>query len=395
MFGVMELMQKRWPGLDGLRGAAILAVLVCHYSHWLPRTYAAVGVLEFGWAGVDLFFVLSGFLITGILLDAKGTPHFFRNFYARRVLRIFPLYYGFLAVVLLVLVLVGGSPQLWRAQPWLWTYTANYWIPVQKTWSVWSEMLIPLWSLSVEEQFYLVWPLVVFLFSQRALVWICVGVIVGALVLRLVLTAGGVSYFEVYTWTPTRADALAAGALVALLLRQPDGERFVRKLAKFTGPIALVLLLIFSGGFDPTRHPWLRVFLYSILAMLLAALLFWSIDASSLRGIPKRFYELRILRAIGMYSYGIYIFHLPLAYMSEYALMKRGWFNPKGGSWLAAFAMIALNMLLVGIVAFVSFHLYEKQFLKLKRYFPRRALRPPDSVCPDNFAKWNLAESKR
>src|SRR5688500_2691132 len=105
---VLELAaeRKRWTGIDGLRGTAILGVLVCHYSSLLPQHLPWVGVLVQGWAGVDLFFVISGFLITGILFDAKGTPSYFRNFYARRTLRIFPLYYGFLALMLIVLLFV-------------------------------------------------------------------------------------------------------------------------------------------------------------------------------------------------------------------------------------------------------------------------------------------------
>src|SRR4051812_26438531 len=191
--------RRHMPGLDGVRRTAILSGLICPYSALLP-TNDFTGFLQNGWAGVDLFFVISGFLITGILLDAKGTPHYFRNFYARRVLRIFPLYYGFLAIMLLVLIVIrtsgwnanGGLDGLWRAQPWLWTYTANFWIARQRDWSTWSEVVIPLWSLSVEEQFYLVWPLIVFRFSPRHLVRICLGVMVAALVLRLVLTAHGV-----------------------------------------------------------------------------------------------------------------------------------------------------------------------------------------------------------
>ncbi|MFN3649750.1 MAG: acyltransferase family protein [Armatimonadota bacterium] len=360
----------KWQGLDGLRGTAILAVVVCHYSAWLPTTSEAAGALVIGWAGVDLFFVISGFLITGILLDARGTPHYFRNFYARRALRIFPLYFAFLAVVLLLLLTTQSSPQLWRAQPWLWTYTANYWLPTQSTWDRWSEMMVPLWSLAVEEQFYLAWPLVVFAVSPRTLLRICIGVIIAALALRLILTAAGVDWFALYMWTPTRADPLAAGALVALLLRQPDGERRTRRLAGYAGPIALLLILLTARGFDPTRHPWLRVMLYSALAAFFAALLVWSIDSAALRGIPRRFYELPVLRAIGGYSYGIYLLHLPLAYATAHALHHFNYLDPAHPTWSSALLLITLSSTLVTLIAVASFHLYEKPFLNLKHRFP-------------------------
>jgi peptidoglycan/LPS O-acetylase OafA/YrhL len=375
--------RRRLPALDGLRGTAILAVLTCHYSALLPRTHGLAGFLEGGWIGVDLFFVLSGFLITGILFDARGMPHYFRNFYARRILRIFPLYYAFLLLLIVVLSTVpptflarigsGSNPDsqlLWNAQPWLWTHTGNYWMAMQGTWTAWTEMIMPLWSLSVEEQFYLLWPLVLFPFSHRGLIRICAGVMIGVLALRLLLTASGVNYFTLYVLTPTRADSLAAGALLALLIRLPDGERFVRKLSKYAGPAAGVLVLALSAGMDPIHHPWLRNFFYSALAVFFAVLLFWSIDPHLLFGIPKRFYENRVLRTIGGYSYGIYIVHLPLMYFSEAAASHWGLYDPKDATWSAALALIAFNAILAFSIALASFHLYEKQFLKMKRHFP-------------------------
>jgi peptidoglycan/LPS O-acetylase OafA/YrhL len=382
----------RWPALDGLRGSAVLAVLVCHYSSLLPQS-PAVGTLELGWAGVDLFFVISGFLITGILFDAKGSAHFFRNFYARRTLRIVPLYYGSLAVTLLVMLALrftsvsprGGLEQLWAAQPSLWTYTANYWIPAQKTWSPWAEIVIPLWSLSVEEQFYLLWPLVVFRFSRRALIWICVAVFAGALLVRLGITASGATtWFAIYTMTPTRADALAAGALVALLLRSPNDEahRRTRTLSNRAAVISAVALCFISGGFDPIHHPWLRNFLYTDLAILFAAVLFWSIDAGSLRGIPSRFYSLPVLRTIGGYSYGVYVVHLPLMYLLTATATRWNRYDPIHPTWPASLALIAVNVAVTGGVALLSFHFFEKQFLKLKCHFPDRPARQPAPPLP-------------
>jgi peptidoglycan/LPS O-acetylase OafA/YrhL len=368
---------RSWPGVDGLRGTAILAVLACHYSALFPATPQFLSVLVNGWAGVDLFFVISGFLITGILLDAKSgargagcAGEYFRNFYARRILRIFPLYYGFLAAFLLVLVIVGGTSPAWAAQPWLWTYSANYWISCQKAWSVWTETLVPLWSLSVEEQFYVLWPVVVWWCSRRVLVWVCVSIVIGALGLRLLLTAVGVDWLAIYMMTPTRADALAAGALVAALLRGPEGARRVKKLCAFAGATSLALPLVVAG-FDPIKHPWLRVLLYTELAVFFAALLWWSIDPSSLYGIPKRFYEWRVLRTIGGYSYGIYIFHLPIMFLTRAGAVRWGLFDVEHPSWPGALGLIGANAALVGASALVSFHFYEKPFLKLKRYFPR------------------------
>ena len=340
-------------------------------------------MLELGWAGVDLFFVLSGFLITGILLDAKGTPHSFRNFYARRILRIFPLYYGFLAVTLVATLVryetagSDGLHQIWGAQPWLWTHTANYWHAAQTAWTPWAEIVVPLWSLSVEEQFYLVWPLVVLRCSQRTLIRVCIGIFVGALVLRLVLTLTGVHWFTLYAMTPTRADALAAGALLAAIVRLPDGRRLARKCANYAGPVAAILLIVLSGGFDPTRHPWQRVYLYSALAVFFAALLVWAMDATSLRGVPNRFYNLRVLRAIGRYSYGIYVLHLPLYYITLLVAARWRLFDPNHPIWAAALLLVGVNAVLGGARAVVSFEFFEKPILNMKRFFPATSTRRP------------------
>ena len=189
--------RKHFPELDGLRGIAILLVLATHYQMAIPAHTAAEralkNILAHGWAGVDLFFVLSGFLITGILYDSKGQSNYFRNFYGRRTLRIFPLYYGFLAVVLIGLIATATArhwnpslPQfrnLWSLQPWLWTYTFNIACALGHG----SAHLGQLWSLSVEEQFYLVWPLVICFFPRRLLVPTCVTLIIGALALRILL----------------------------------------------------------------------------------------------------------------------------------------------------------------------------------------------------------------
>src|SRR5919112_3639916 len=148
------------PVLDGVRGLAILLVLFRHTSRWMhaePGAGSAVyAMLSSGWVGVDLFFVLSGFLITGILVDSRGGEHYFRNFYVRRALRIFPLYYGFLAVVFLVLPQFYGYEggkfgTLQDNQPWYWGYLVNVLVAARGTDQT-PLNTTHLWSLAVEEQ---------------------------------------------------------------------------------------------------------------------------------------------------------------------------------------------------------------------------------------------------
>ena len=178
--GPNEALQARQiPALDGLRGIAIAAVMVFHftlygpYSNALMRGLPAIGpalhLAMAGWGGVDLFFVLSGYLITAILLRTKAAPGYFRRFYARRVLRIFPLYYLFLAVGI---ALSSRLPPAWSAegswQLWLWTYLTNFKIG-SAGWSSVPRAYEHFWSLAVEEQFYLLWPLLVFKLDERRL----------------------------------------------------------------------------------------------------------------------------------------------------------------------------------------------------------------------------------
>ncbi|HZT79778.1 MAG TPA: acyltransferase, partial [Gemmataceae bacterium] len=245
------------PGLDGLRGVAILLVLAFHLlpsqpvtSHVTAWIYRAAWS---GWCGVDLFFVLSGFLITGILLDAKGLPHYFRNFYARRTLRIFPLYYGVLVVIFVIVPLFLRPPSpafehLQANQIWLWCYAsnvctvwANGWVFLAGNWH-----LNHFWSLAVEEQFYLVWPLVVLLLSRRRLLAACALCVVAAPLLRWAFLANGYGFVVAYTFTPCRVDALAVGAAVAVAARAPGGLSALRR---FAPAVALALGAALLGLF--------------------------------------------------------------------------------------------------------------------------------------------------
>jgi peptidoglycan/LPS O-acetylase OafA/YrhL len=223
-----------YPALDGLRAVAVLLVFG---SHYLPRQMA------FGWIGVDFFFVLSGFLITGILFDTRFRVNRFKVFYARRILRIFPLYYG---VLLVCLLLYPVFHWIWHPS-WLFfpAYLSNYsrfvWpTPIFRA-SPQVESLVStlsfqfpfalrlshLWSLAVEEQFYLMWPPIVFLVMDRVrlrnvCIAICVGVLVARCVGVAVLPTELLDRKLLYLATPFRVDALVLGGLLALVVRGPE-----------------------------------------------------------------------------------------------------------------------------------------------------------------------------
>ena len=229
-------------------------------TNWVERTI--VGVTKYGLLGVDLFFVLSGFLITGILYEARNKPHYFRNFYMRRLLRIFPLYYGVLALVFFVAPLIplfeGPTlDSLLDRQAWAWLYGINIYLAGHGEWSF--SYLNHFWSLAVEEHFYLFWPLVVFLLARhpRTLITVCLTISFGAMLARVIGILMGLNWWTTVVLTPFKLDGLALGAFLAVIARQPGGlDWLARLLPRVAAPVAGLLAITFVWTLLVSRKGW-------------------------------------------------------------------------------------------------------------------------------------------
>jgi peptidoglycan/LPS O-acetylase OafA/YrhL len=359
---------RHYPALDGLRGIAILAVFFSHFggghksTNFFIRTWSHIA--DAGWMGVDLFFVLSGFLITGILLDTAHREHKTKNFYARRALRIFPLFYGVLFGFLLL------TPVLhlhWRAGHLFYFFYLSNMIPVfapgLPTPGT-SVGLVHLWSLAVEEQFYLLWPFVVWLVKDRTmLLRICLVIMAAALVLRIVLLTIGVDPLIVYSLLFTRADSLICGSALAILVRDPSRKSLpVKWILPVSGAVVLCLFLIAGGG---SQEPALISTVgFTSIAIFCGCLVY---RAQQGEGLIAVIGNQRWLRLFGRYSYGLYIYHgllivflFPLVYPVQSLVHSVFW-----GSIL--YLLLSLGLTLG--ISVMSYHFFEAPILRLKKRF--------------------------
>ena len=368
------------PVLDGVRGVAILMVLCVHFVGDAPAytalERAMVKLANYGIWGVDLFFVLSGFLITGLLYDSKGSARYFRNFYVRRTLRIFPLYYGVLAVLFLVVPLLptpypAALGESAHHQAWLWLYASNVYLAIHRAWAL--PYVGHFWSLAVEEQFYLVWPIVVLSFGRRSLIGICVVVTILALVLRSALSYAGAGDLAQLVLTPCRFDALCVGGGLALAVRAVGVERVARTARGWLGPLLGLVLLV--SGWNAVKGTCSNVVLPirgTLIALMFGALLITTLAAET-KSVLSRLLRSRVMTFLGTRSYGLYVFHGIIAYgMVEHhaALEALGARIGSGATMaVAAGAGTAVSIL----VAAASYELLEKPFLRLKsRLAPTR-----------------------
>ena len=380
MDGLRADLRGHLPVLDGIRGLAVLMVLVFHFVGTVPPTNgverAIAGVANYGANGVELFFVLSGFLITGILYEAHDKPHYFRNFYMRRVLRIFPLYYGVLALLFFVAPLIPllRGPELddlVERQAWAWLYAVNIYLAEHDGWSF--SYLNHFWSLAVEEHFYLFWPLVVFLLARRprTLIAVCAAISMGAMLARLVGSLAGLNWLATYVLTPFRLDGLALGALLAVTARQPGGLKWLAR--------GLPLVASVSAGLLALTFVWTRLISRqelelvlpgraALILVLLACLLIWAVVASKPSAI-SRFFCSRPMAFLGTYSYGLYVYHHFISYYLTINRADLELAHLLGSHGVAVALQATLGASASLVVAYLSYEFFEKRFLRLKRLF--------------------------
>lgn len=344
---VSAMMPGYVPGLDGLRFFAFACVLFWHVTR------------ATGWFGVDLFFVLSGFLITRILISSRDHPRFFKLFYTRRALRIFPLYLFFIVI---------RSPFIEPgAAVWFYTYTSNFLTMVEQRWIQPGH----LWSLATEEQFYLLWPLLIFFIPTRHRFLVVVGMALIPWALRVAGFFSGISPLSLYVAPWFRFDSFAWGGLLAILVS--EAPSLYRRIVRWRGLLWLIGLAIALGGVGV--HPFEVRFWYwpvigfttvSFLSVLVLIEVFESKRCA-------RLLEWSPIRHLGRISYGLYVWHLlALDAARICAVMFTEYFTIERGQivlevWYGA--IFSLALLISVILAELSWHLLEQPFLRLKRYF--------------------------
>jgi peptidoglycan/LPS O-acetylase OafA/YrhL len=377
----------RFPALDGLRALAVTMVFAFHYgggAHSGSLLRAVNAMRLQGWAGVDLFFALSGFLITGVLYDTRGDSKYFSRFYARRTLRIFPLYY---LLVLILLILTPIFHYHWSALHLLFlVYLGN--IPSALTPAMYqihsnykaADLYIGhLWTLSVEEQFYLLWPLIVWRVRNRlTLLRVAIGLSFLAILLRVWLIFGAKLDLRggwLLTVLPFHMDSLLIGAVLAMLLRGPNAAAWQRR-SKWVFAAALVAVVVAFRLNPPGFMPAVG---FPLMGLASAGLIGWVLMPGS---IAYQVFHLRPIRVFGKYSYGFYVYHLPFAAAWAWLTAELG--RRIHSTQLATGIVLTVNFAFTFLVAKLSYDHFEVRFLRRKRAFEYDSEKTADSSRPYN-----------
>jgi peptidoglycan/LPS O-acetylase OafA/YrhL len=367
--------QKWMPPVDGVRGLAILLALLFHYAPTfntgiLPE-HLVKTVAQAGWTGVDLFFVLSGFLITGILLDSSSAENYFSSFYARRVLRIFPVYYAaLLATLFLGPIVFSNPPSRWppvHERIWYFAYLQN-WVSVVVD-GTRQHMMGHFWSLGVEEQFYLIWPWVVYRRSPKRVLQIAVGASLLSVLLRLVLLARHIDPEIIYRNTFTRMDTLLIGAACACLVRHKPTAAWLRRHASsrwfawmWIAPVITLAVLHEAARPFAYQASGVQGLGFTAIALSYAALLMSIVVTMGSGSLLQRFFSSSIMRMFGTYSYAAYVWQQ----------LVRGLLVKGEDALHLSVPMLVVVPIAIAVtfaVSACSYRIIERPFLGFKRFF--------------------------
>jgi len=360
----------RLPELDGLRAIAVLLVLAAHNLCCLPVA-GLRWVGERGWIGVDLFFVLSGFLIGGILLDHRPAKNYYQTFYLRRFLRIVPLY----AVLVLpgLLVLSFGWQHYFRGHALAGESVGGAWLCVffvQNFSSLlhWElpRYLVPTWSVAVEEQFYLLLPPLVRHLDARKLPWLLVPAIVFAPLLRgaMFLAYGGLVARSGYTLLPCRWDSLLLGVLCALAYRQPGFRQWVAarlRAARIFWLLAVVVSMAWLSWTRDRLDPRLEIFGYTMIDLCFASTLLLAVLNPP--GILHRVLSWPGFKPVAAISYALYLLHSPMLGVVE-SLFRFAHVECDKISWTEG-GLAAVSLAATVLVSAWSWKFLERPMIRL------------------------------
>ena len=342
---------------DGWRGLGIIFVVLAHY---VPKFFIG------SWVFMEMFFVMSGFLITGILLDTKAKPNYFKSFILRRVLRVFPLYYLSLIIFLFLI------PNAWldttyhrEHQVWFWLYIEN-WLFSIDGWPT-AKGLSHFWSLAIEEQFYIMWPLVVLIFSKKGLIRFCVFLFFFSILFRNVGENFGFVMPFPYVATFGRMEGIVLGAIIAVMVRTNKSflERFTYPITVIAGALSVGVFLIAKTMH--MEYSWNWRINYTLVDIFFAGLITMTLCKAELKGL-KTLFNLKILKQLGIMSYCIYIFHLPIQFVCNNLFLNDFMIRTGGQEDLSKLICVFIAFLITIPVVYTIHKLVEVPLWKFKKH---------------------------
>jgi peptidoglycan/LPS O-acetylase OafA/YrhL len=396
---------RRIVELDGLRAFAVLSVMACHYY---PFSTMLFKLPEFGWVGVDFFFVLSGFLITGILLNLKTQPHPYKVFYARRILRIFPPYYAVIILIFLIAVIQHDAfnwlrysgkllfLQSFSNEPKAVSEVVHHLRALHSVSSLVTLTPLPInsdrfpligfdnasgptWSLSIEEWFYILWAPLVLHMRRQPLCFACIAICVAAFLLRWLGFLGILSYFDFFS----RIDVLMAGALLALWTEkratlcaslQKRGDSLI-KISAILGIFGLLAILCFIRpvlGFEIRDNLLFMALGLPLLAISFAGLINYVVRHQNTSGLLCRFLRMKPFVAVGAISYTLYLVHIPIYFLINQAALKAGL---DIAQYTSALVISTISAVLSITAAYLSYRYFESPILSYKDQLTDRLTR--------------------